>query len=346
MMPDEKNNVIAMTFILCVEPSLGYQSLVARTASDAGADAVVCDDAQKAFACLSGTQHYVLMIVAHQPGDVHSGVDLIRSARLLANRATMPILFVMAERDVELAHSAMHAGATEVALRSDSELLGSLVGELANPSLAAPQAGRALLVEDSASQAAYVEQLCITLGLKVDRCASMEAGVECLQKSSYQVAIIDIVLQGMSSGLALVRHIRQLPAPHSHMPVLVMTGFADAARRVEALRIGADDFLDKPFADEEFVWRLRRIIQSRSGNGDEAQNGSSPELLTWQQRGLSLRESEICKAMIQGENDKQIAASLHISFWTVRTHIGSIFTKLGVINRRELMARYLPGMGR
>ena len=335
-----------MMFILCLEPSLSYQALVEQAASSAGAAVVVCRDAQNAFACLNDAHHYVLMIVAHQPGDEQAGVDLIRSTRLLVNRATMPILFVMAERDVDLAHSALHAGATEVALRSDSDLLASLVGELANPLQKSPQTGRALLVEDSESQAVYVEMLCVALGLDVDRCASMEAAVACLEKGSYQVAIVDIVLQGMSSGLALVRHIRQLPAPDSHMPVLVMTGFDDAARRVEALRIGADDFLNKPFADEEFVWRLRRIIQARSGNAGESPVSASPELLTWQQRGLSLRESEICKAMIQGENDKQIAASLRISFWTVRTHIGSIFTKLGVINRRELMARYLPGMGK
>jgi DNA-binding NarL/FixJ family response regulator len=334
-----------MTAILCVEPSASYRALVSRLAVEAGVDTTIFHEAKNAFDYLNSQQPCALMIVADQLDGAESGVNLIRSARLLASRATMPILFVMTERDADLALSAMQAGSTEIVLRSDSALLDSLIHEYTNPLQEFPQTGRALLVEDSDSQAAYVEQLCVALGLGVDRCVSMEEGVERLKKGDYQIAIIDIVLQGMGSGLSLVRHIRQLPSPRSRLPVLVMSGFNDVARRIEALRIGADDFLNKPFAEEEFVWRLRRIIQARSTNGHETPNSPSPELLTWQKRGLSLRESEICKALIQGVNDKQIAADLHISFWTVRTHISSIFTKLGVINRRELMARYLPGLG-
>lgn len=330
-----------MTSILCVEPSASYRALLSQIAASSGAEATLCHDDAAASRCLDSIQPYALMVVANQLNDNESGVGLIRSARLLASRATMPILFIMDERCPDLAFSAMQAGATEVVLRSDSESLSSLMHEFSNPLQKPVQTGRVLLVEDSESQALYVAQLCAALGLGVDRCASVEGGIEYLRKGDYQAAIVDIVLQGMNSGLALVRHIRQLPSPHSRMPVLVMSGFNDAARRIEALRIGADDFLNKPFAEEEFVWRLSRVIQGRLGSRQETHGNASVDVLAWQQRGLSLRESEICKALIQGVNDKQIAADLHISFWTVRTHISSIFTKLGVINRRELMARYL-----
>jgi two-component system cell cycle response regulator len=338
-----------MTSILCVEPSASYCALLSKMAAELGAEASVCQDTAAAFRHLDGARPYAVMIVSDQLNDNETGVGLIRSARLLASRATMPILFLMNERCHDLAFSAMQAGATEVVLRSDSELLNSLLREFANPLQQPVQTGRILLVEDSESQALYIAQLCAALGLGVDRCASMEGGVEYLRKGEYQAAIVDIVLQGMNSGLALVRHIRQLSLPHSRMPVLVMSGFNDVARRIEALRIGADDFLNKPFAEEEFVWRLSRVMQGRPGSRQESighasghSSGNAPvDVLAWQQRGLSLRESEICKALIQGVNDKQIAADLHISFWTVRTHISSIFTKLGVINRRELMARYL-----
>jgi len=129
------------------------------------------------------------------------------------------------------------------------------------------------------------------------------------------------------------------------MPILVISGFDDVARRVEALRIGADDFLAKPFAEEELVWRLQRITQGRPGSEPEVSRAAIPDMAFWQQHGLSSRESEICEALIRGVNDKQIASDLDISFWTVRTHISRIFSKLGVLNRRELMARYLPSMG-
>lgn len=338
-----------MASILCVDPSASYRALVAQLAADPGVDTLFCNDTQSAFHHLNDPQHYALMIVANKLNDDETGVDVIRSARLLANRATMPIIFIMTDRDPDLAFSAMQAGATEVVLRSDSALLGYLINEFSSPLQGPAQTGRALLVEDSESQADYVKQICMTLGLGVDRCLSVEEGIECLrQNEDYQIAVVDIVLQGMNSGLALVRYIRKLDPPRSRLPILVMSGFNDAARRIEALRAGADDFLNKPFSEEEFVWRLHRIIQASSSNGREniKLHRRSEDTLVWQQLGLSLRECDVCKALIQGVNDKQIAADLNISFWTVRTHISSIFAKLEVLNRRELMARYLPGINK
>jgi two-component system response regulator FixJ len=129
--------------------------------------------------------------------------------------------------------------------------------------------------------------------------------------------------------------------------VLVISGFEDRARRIEAFRCGADDFLTKPFFSEEFVWRLRRIMQT----DDEVNvapvlpaNGEVTKISAddWQNRNLSRRELEVCERLLQGMSDKQISDDLHIAFWTVRTHVRNVFIKLGLINRRELMSRYRP----
>lgn len=317
-----------------------------KLASEAGVDAITCRDVAEATRHLNDSRSYALLIVANQIGNNGDGVNLIRTTRLFANRAAMPIVFVMTDRNLALAHVAMQAGATEVLLRADRTLLGSFISEAANPLPAPVRTGRALVVEDNRSQAAYFEQMCLALGFGVDRSTSMEGGVEFLRNGSYQIAIIDIVLEGVNSGLALIRHIRQLPPPRSLLPILVVSGFDDAARRIEALRLGADDFLSKPVAEEEFVWRLQRIIQLRAASSPETFGTPAPDQLAWQQHGLSLREGEICDALMKGANDKQIASDLRISFWTVRTHIGRIFAKLSVLNRRELMARYLPASGR
>jgi DNA-binding NarL/FixJ family response regulator len=54
---------------------------------------------------------------------------------------------------------------------------------------------------------------------------------------------------------------------------------------------------------------------------------------------LTARETQISTALCTGASDKQIAGDLGISYWTVRSHIQSIFRKLGVLNRRELMVK-------
>lgn len=330
-----------MNSILCIDPSHSYCNELANLASDSGLRAIVCLDAAQARAQLDGPHHFILMIVSHKITDQESGFDLLEQARHQPNRATMPIAYVIENRDIELARDAFQAGATEVVLRSDNEMIRHFILEAANSIQKFLQSGRVLLVEDENCQAEHLEEICQLQGLKVDRCISMEEGVERLQQTEYQVAIIDILLKGLNSGLMLVRHIRQLPPPRSLMPILVISGFEDAARRIEALRIGADDFLAKPFAEEEFLWRLQKITQPRLPQESDVAKAGLPDLTPWQQHGLSGRESEICSALIRGLNDKQIAQDLNISFWTVRTHITKIFTKLGVLNRRELMARHL-----
>jgi len=331
--------------ILCIDPSRSFCGVLCSLASESGLQAVLCHDAEEARSHLDGPHPFILMIVSNDLGDAEDGMRLIEQARLQPKRATMPIAYVMQDRDLELAHEAFQAGATEVVLRDDDDLIRHFILEAANSRYKSLQPGRVLLVEDENCQAEHLEEVCALQGLTVDRCISMEEGVARLQRGEYQLAIIDILLKGMSSGLSLVRHIRQLPPPRSLMPILVISGFDDVARRVEALRIGADDFLAKPFAEEELVWRLQRITQGRPGSEPEVSRAAIPDMAFWQQHGLSSRESEICEALIRGVNDKQIASDLDISFWTVRTHISRIFSKLGVLNRRELMARYLPSMG-
>lgn len=334
-----------MNSILCIDSSPSYCAALSALASDSGLNAVLCHNAEQARGQLDGAQTFILMIVSDDSADDKNGIALLQHARQKADRATMPIAYVIQDRDLELARAAFEAGATEVVLRSDEELIRHFILEAANSVQKSLQAGRVLLVEDENCQAEHLQEICLMQGMKIDRCISMEEGVERLQRADYQIAIIDILLKGLNSGLMLVRHIRQLPPPRSLMPILVISGFDDAARRIEALRIGADDFLAKPFAEEELLWRLQKISQSRAGHESDIPKTALPDPSAWQQHGLSSRESEICEALIRGLNDKQIAHDLNISFWTVRTHITKIFTKLGVLNRRELMARHLPGMG-
>lgn len=331
-----------MTVILCIDPSPAFGAIVAQIAEKIGSGIRLCRGFQEAMDVLEKPQDYTLMVVSNQIDDESSGIDLIRNARLFIHRVMMPVIFVMSDRDLDIAIAAMRAGATDVVLRSDIRTLAGLVGEHVDSceDVVPSFIGHALLVEDSESQADYIEQLCNMVGLRVDRCNSVEDGIFLLKKADYQLAVVDIVLKGVGSGLELVRHIRRQPGSRSRMPVLVMTSFDDKVRRRAALRLGADDFLDKPFSECEFVWRLQRIMQMHTSyNFSRAR---SQELMDWQQLGLSPREGEICEAMVRGATDKQIAADLRISYWTVRTHVSNIFAKLGVLNRQELITQCLP----
>lgn len=323
--------------LLCVHGDPLLQATVARLAKSAGLEVDACDSAVAALHRLTSRDPVELMMVGSALVD-GDGSQLIAACRLLSHRVALPIAFLLESRDLAASHGAFQAGATEVFQQDDAAGLQNFVREFSQAQQDRLFAGRVLLLEDSDSHAAYVGELCAALGLPADRAISVEQGLALFAANTYQLAVIDIVLEGMQSGLAMVRHIRQSPT-HGRLPVLVISGFDDVARRIEALRAGASDFLNKPFAEEEFVWRVRRLLQDQALH--EAPSAAEAPAARWRRFGLTAREAEICEALVLGKSDKAISGELGISFWTVRTHIQRVFSKLGVLNRRELMLRHL-----
>ncbi len=286
---------------------------------------------------------YAIAVVGSTLADT-DGLDLIDNIRQIDAHSTLPIAFVMPERDLELARKALHLGATEIFLETDHPALASMVRSCFNPQATGEFRGRVLVVEDSQLHAQHIASLSQELGFDVDACTTTEEGNALLAEHDYALALIDVVLGGMQSGLSLVRSIRAQPGTSADTPIIVMSGFNDAARRIEALRSGADDYLDKPFADEEFFWRVRRVIPMNSPA--RVPTNLPPDFdamqVDWLRYGLSQREMDVCGGLVRGLSDRKISQELGVSFWTVRTHVSSIFAKLQLLNRRELLTRYLP----
>jgi two-component system response regulator FlrC len=103
-------------------------------------------------------------------------------------------------------------------------------------------------------------------------CGSAESGLQKLDPTSTHILITDFKLPGMN-GLELIEKVR-LTTPH--LPVVMMTAFADTALAVQALRAGARDFLVKPFNPEHLVEVIRRY--SRTGTAERV-TGSADEAI-------------------------------------------------------------------
>lgn len=309
-------------------------------------DPVLADELS-ALALLSGARPLSVLLVLPGLGRADA-LHLIQSVRLMHHRAALPIAVMIPERDFGCAAELLRAGATEIFLASDSAALVEFVAECRRRDNEPAVSGRVLLLEDSPVDALVVSQLCSGLGLEVDDCRSLDEAVARLPLRHYHLAIVDIMLGDLSTGLTLVRQVRQTPGEAGRLPILVVSAMDDSPRRIEALRSGADDFLHKPFVNEELVFRVRRLLSADGADGLADERAAvAPILLTTgidealRAAGLSAREREVCAALLRGATDKAIARELDISFWTVRTHLQRLFAKLGVMNRRELMTRYL-----
>jgi two-component system cell cycle response regulator len=101
------------------------------------------------------------------------------------------------------------------------------------------------------------------MGLEVDHYESGEGALEAFWKRDYDVVITDVVLEGEMSGLNVVRGIRSAPTEKREIPVLAVSGHEDMSRRVEILRSGANDYIEKPVVEDEFKARLGNLITSK-----------------------------------------------------------------------------------
>ena len=116
---------------------------------------------------------------------------------------------------------------------------------------------RILVVEDDNLVADAVTLGLGRAGFAVDRTATAEAAASALSTEHFDLAVVDVGLPG-ADGLSLVRQLRGRGVT---LPVLILTARDTLAVRVEALDLGADDFLQKPFAQEELVARCRALIR-------------------------------------------------------------------------------------
>lgn len=325
--------------LICVTSSVAQQADFGRIAEQFGLRQMACQNETATSEALARTSSAALLIVGY-PLEDGSAFQLIENVRMSPAHAMLPIAFIMADRDLAVARKAMQAGATEVFLSREHDAL-SLFIDTCMQEQGAMLSGKALLVEDSDAEASYVIALCKDLGLAVDRTKSVDAAIAMAERNDYVLYLVDVVLEDTRSGIAFVKHLRD--TRDAKVPILVMSGFADGARRLLALKSGADDFISKPFSPEEFVWRVCKLLQDNAVRPPETKSvpagGLSQSLAL---ASLSPREHEICMAILAGTSDKEIAQNLGISYWTVRTHIQQIFTKTGVLNRRELMSMFIP----
>lgn len=121
--------------------------------------------------------------------------------------------------------------------------------------------GNVLLIEDSSAQAAFLERSLADLGLTCSRVRSGEEAVAILGQQAFDLVIVDYMLEGNLTGLNVIRLIRNHQGRTGSIPILAISGFDDAARRIEMLRSGANDFVAKPVIQEELQVRVTHLVQ-------------------------------------------------------------------------------------
>ena len=143
-----------------------------------------------------------------------------------------------------------------------------------------------------------------------------------------------IVTDVRMPGIDGIEFLRQLRTRGHTLPVIVMTGHADVALAVQAMKEGAADFIEKPFDDEVLIDAIRSALdnhnQAPTAHPQSAEIRS--RLLT-----LSEREQQVLDGLVSGMPNKTIAYDLGISPRTIEIHRANVMSKMGASSLSHLV---------
>lgn len=118
-----------------------------------------------------------------------------------------------------------------------------------------------LLIEDEARVADFIRRGLAAEGWSIDHAASGEDGLELAAQSTYDVILLDLMLPGVQ-GQDVCRKLR---ARKSKTPIMMLTALDGPEEKVEGLKMGADDYLPKPFDFDELVARVEALHRRATG---------------------------------------------------------------------------------
>jgi DNA-binding NarL/FixJ family response regulator len=201
-----------------------------------------------------------------------------------------------------------------------------------------------MIVDDHIVVREGLKQL-IGLEEDIEVIAEASNGLECLyllEKISPDLIFMDVRMPGIS-GIEATRLINQ---KYPHIKIIVLTIYEDDKFVTEALQAGAKGYILKRVNRDELIKVIRHVMEGRAfldptvtaaivNRFKRHEVPFEPE----EKAQLTHRELEVLKGIVAGHTDRKIAESLFISEHTVRTHIKSIYKKLGVSSKSRAVAK-------
>lgn len=196
------------------------------------------------------------------------------------------------------------------------------------------QLAKILLVDDNPK---YLQDALPMYGYEVDVATDGVQALKMLSKSeagsAYDLILLDVMMPNMN-GWDTLKAIRTNDRT-KHIPVIMITAINEEQKMVSGLKIGADDYIVKPFVLPNLLARIEAVLRRSSWQKSEAKTHDLPFCSDEPVEPLTLREIEVLTLVAKGANNQVIADKLFVKEVTVKTHLNSIFKKLKVTNRTQ-----------
>jgi FixJ family two-component response regulator len=187
-----------------------------------------------------------------------------------------------------------------------------------------------LIVDDDALLRRALENLFRSVGMRVALFASAAELLAFAFPDVPACLLLDVRLRGQS-GLDLQTRLSQMGI---QIPIIFMTGYGDIAMTVAAMKAGAEDFLAKPFREQDLLDGVAAALQK---DQRRRQGMRKLEELRANYQSLTPREAEVMRMAVTGLLNKQIGGEIGISEVTVKIHRGQAMRKMKARTFAELV---------
>jgi len=199
------------------------------------------------------------------------------------------------------------------------------------------------VIDDDDAVRQSIEFSMKTVGIAVRGFDSGKAFFEVLPDIEHGCVVTDVRMPEIT-GIDVLRKIHETKPD---LPVIVITGHGDVPLAVEAMKLGAADFLEKPFDDDLLIESVRAAL---SRDADTAKRKAELSGINDKLNALSKREREVLEGLVAGKPNKTIAFDLGISPRTVEIYRANLMTKMAAnslsdLVRMAMMAGILEGGG-
>ena len=200
------------------------------------------------------------------------------------------------------------------------------------------------VIDDDEAVRQSLEFLLKTAGLTVRGFDNAKSFLELLPQIRSGCIVTDVRMPEIT-GIDLLRKVKESGVD---IPVIVITGHGDIGLAVEAMKIGAVDFIEKPFDDDTLLGAVRASL---TRTADAAQRNAELTGILDKLAGLSNRERQVLEGLVAGKANKVIAFDLGISPRTVEIYRANVMTKMAAnslsdLVRMAMLADILGGPGK
>ena len=186
------------------------------------------------------------------------------------------------------------------------------------------------VIDDDDAVRQSLEFLLKTAGYAVRGFESGKAFLDVLLQLKSGCIITDVRMPEIT-GIDLLRKVKEVKPD---LPVIVITGHGDIALAVEAMKIGAVDFLEKPFDDDHLLSAVNSALEQEA---DVAQRNAEVHGIHDKLAALSNRERQVLEGLVAGSANKTIAFDLGISPRTVEIYRANLMTKMAANSLSDLV---------